>query len=49
MSAVSHFIFLNRNAQEIKLVDDMVRLAREEISLFQKIAQMEVTRSYEGE
>lgn len=34
MSAISHFIFLNKNAQEAELVSDMVRLAREEVVLF---------------
>lgn len=46
MSATSNFIFLNKNAQDTKLVDDMIELAREEIALFQKLAQIEVTQSY---
>lgn len=47
MSAISHFIFLNKNAQEAELVSDMVMLAREEVALFQKVAQIEVTQSHE--
>lgn len=46
MSAISHFIFLNKNAQEAELVSDMVRLAREEVVLFQKVVQIEVTQSH---
>lgn len=47
MSAVSSFVFLSKNEQEIKLVDDMVRSAREKVSRFQKYAQLETTKNYQ--
>jgi hypothetical protein len=47
MSDVSSFIILRKHEQEIALVDGMVKSAREKISIFQKIAQLEVTKCYQ--
>lgn len=47
MSDVSAFIFLRKNDQDLALIDNMVRYAREKIAFFQKIAQEEVTRNYQ--
>ena len=47
ISDVDAFIFLNKNKAEQELVDRMVASAREKLSIFQKIAQAEVTKSYE--
>ena len=44
VSDVQAFIFLNKNQQEIDLVDKMVASAREKVSIFQKVAQDEVTK-----
>ncbi len=46
VSDVQQFIFLNKNQQEIELVDKMVASAREKVSIFQKVAQNEVTQCY---
>lgn len=47
VSNVQDFIFLNnKNQQEVKLVDKMVGAAREKVSIFQKVAQNEVTKIY---
>lgn len=46
MSDVGSFIFLRKNDQEVSLVDAMVKSAREKVSIFQKIAQIEVTKNY---
>ena len=47
VSDVQAFIFLNKNQQEIELVDKMVASAREKVSIFQKVAQGEVTKCYQ--
>jgi hypothetical protein len=47
VSDVQAFIFLNKNQQEIDLVDKMVASAREKASIFQKVAQDEVTKCYQ--
>lgn len=47
VSDVQTFIFLNKNQQEIELVDKMVASAREKVSIFQKVAQNEVTQCYQ--
>ncbi len=47
VSDVQAFIFLNKNRQEIELVDKMVASAREKVSIFQKVAQDEVTKCYQ--
>ena len=47
VSDVQAFIFLNKNQQEIELVDKMVTSAREKVSIFQKVAQNEVTKCYQ--
>lgn len=47
MFDVSAFIFLRKNDQEIQIIDSMVKSAREKVSFFQKIAQIEVTKKYE--
>ncbi|WP_018277373.1 hypothetical protein WKI13_11565 [Teredinibacter turnerae] len=46
MSDVSAFILLRKNDQEVELIDAMVKSAREKVSYFQKIAQVEVTKKY---
>lgn len=46
-SAVEAFVYLRKNQQEVDLIDSMVRKAREKISIFQKIAQVEVTKQYQ--
>jgi hypothetical protein len=46
VSDVQTFIFLNKNQQEIKLIDEMAAAAREKISIFQAVAQGEVTQRY---
>lgn len=47
VSDVQAFIFLNKNQQEIDLVDKIAASARENVSIFQKIAQDEVTKCYQ--
>ena len=47
VSDVQAFIFLNKNQQELELVDKMVASAREKVSIFQKAAQEEVTKCYQ--
>ena len=47
MSDVSSFIFRRKNEQETELLDGMVKSAREKVSIFQKIAQLEVTKCYQ--
>jgi hypothetical protein len=47
VSDVQTFIFLNKNQQEIDLVDKIVASAREKVSIFQKVAQHEVTKCYQ--
>jgi hypothetical protein len=47
VSDVQAFIFLNKNQQEVKLLDDMARAAREKVSVFQKVAQDEVTKCFQ--
>ncbi|KGD61621.1 hypothetical protein T9A_01570 [Alcanivorax jadensis T9] len=47
VSDVQVFIFLNKNNQELALVDGMVASARKKVSVFQKVAQEEVTKPYE--
>lgn len=47
VSDVQKFIFLNKDRQEIELADKIVASAREKVSIFQKIAQHEVTKSYQ--
>lgn len=47
MSDVSSFIFLRKNEQDIDLVDRMVQAARNKVSIFQKLAQLEVTSLYQ--
>lgn len=47
MSDVQTFIFLNKNHRAIDLVDKTVALAREKVSIFQKVAQHEVTKSHQ--
>lgn len=47
VSDVQAFIFLNKNQQEIELVDKMAASAREKVSIFQKVAQDEVTKCYQ--
>jgi 5'-deoxynucleotidase YfbR-like HD superfamily hydrolase len=46
MSDVGSFVFLRKNEQEIELVDSLVKAAREKVSIFQKAAQLEVTKTY---
>lgn len=46
MSGVQSFICLNKAQQDHELLDEMVASAREKISIFQKVAQQEVTRYY---
>lgn len=46
MNAVNDFVFLRKNEQEIKLIDNMEKLAREKVSIFQKYAQLEATKIY---
>ena len=43
---VQSFIFLNKNQQEISLLDGMAQAAREKVAAFQKLAQVEVTKQY---
>ncbi|MGY1447447.1 hypothetical protein ACW582_09690 [Pseudomonas chlororaphis] len=45
-SNVQAFILLNKTQQEIELIDKIASSAREKISVFQKIAQLEVTKHY---
>jgi hypothetical protein len=47
MSDVSNFITLRKHEQETALVDSMVKSSREKVSIFQKIAQLEVTKCYQ--
>ncbi|MDX2424665.1 MAG: hypothetical protein QNK15_00255 [Cycloclasticus sp.] len=47
VSDVQVFIFLNKNQQEVDLLDKMVASARENVSMFQKVAQDEVTKYYQ--
>jgi hypothetical protein len=47
MSDVSYFITLRKHEQETALVDSMVKSSREKVSIFQKIAQLEVTKCYQ--
>tara|TARA_R110000823_G_scaffold152048_1_gene283013 strand:+ start:1441 stop:1917 length:477 start_codon:yes stop_codon:yes gene_type:complete len=47
VSDIQAFIFLNKNQQEVELVDKMVASAREKVSIFQKVAQDEVTQCYQ--
>jgi tRNA isopentenyl-2-thiomethyl-A-37 hydroxylase MiaE len=47
VSDLQAFIFLNKSQQDIKLVDEMVASAREKVSMFQKVAQVEVTKFYQ--
>lgn len=44
MYDVSSFILLRKNEQEIGLLDTMVKTAREKVSVFQQITQLEVTK-----
>jgi hypothetical protein len=46
MSDVSSFITLRKHDQETSLIDSMVKSSREKVSIFQKIAQLEVTKCY---
>ncbi len=46
ISDVQAFIFLNKNQQDPVLVTKMVASAREKVSIFQKVAQDEVTKCY---
>lgn len=48
VSDVQSFVCLNKNQQEIELMDKMGASAREKVSYFQKIAQAEVTRCYQN-
>jgi hypothetical protein len=47
MSDVSHFIFLRKTDQDIELEGRMVQEARNKVSIFQKLAQLEVTSLYQ--
>lgn len=47
VSDVQVFIFLNKNQQEVDLLDKMVASARENVSMFKKVAQDEVTKCYQ--
>ena len=47
VSDVKAFVILNKNQQEIGLVDKMVASAREKVFVFQKVAQDEVTKHYQ--
>jgi hypothetical protein len=47
VSDLQAFIFLNKSQQDIKLVGEMVASAREKVSMFQKVAQVEVTKFYQ--
>ncbi|UTV88050.1 hypothetical protein KDX00_06100 [Cobetia amphilecti] len=47
VSVVQAFIFLNKNDQELDLVDGMAASAREKVTEFQKVVQEEVTQPYE--
>lgn len=44
---VQSFACLNKEQQEVELIDKMVASAREKISYFQKVAQNEVTQCYQ--
>lgn len=43
---VQSFASLNKNQQELKLVDGMLASARDKLFCFQKLAQLEVSESY---
>ncbi|OCH49522.1 hypothetical protein [Vibrio cyclitrophicus] len=45
-SAVEAFVYLRKEQQDTVLVDGMVSRAREKVSIFQKVAQVEVTQEY---
>lgn len=45
-SAVEAFVYLHKDQQDKELIDSMVRSAREKVSIFQKVAQVEVTQQY---
>jgi gas vesicle protein len=47
MTDVSSFIALRKEEQETDLIDAMVKSAREKVSVFQKVAQIEVTKCYQ--
>lgn len=44
---VQAFIFINKIQQEVDLLDKMVASARANVSMFQKVAQDEVTKCYQ--
>lgn len=43
---VQAFIFLNKNQPEVDLINKMAVSAREKVSIFQKVVQIEVTKCY---
>lgn len=45
-SGVTAFIFLNRKEQEVDIIRETMRAARAQVPLFQKLAQIEVTKIY---
>ncbi|OJA05763.1 hypothetical protein [Halomonas sp. QHL1] len=47
MSDVGSFMFLRKNEQDIEQVDRMVQAVRNKVSVFQKLAQLEVTSLYQ--
>lgn len=49
MSDVSSFIFLRKNDQEDLIIQGLLNSAREKIAIFQKHAQIDVSRSYKPE
>ena len=48
MQEVSTFVFLNKD-HNVELQDKIVKIARDRVSLFQKIAQEEVCKPYEDQ
>ena len=46
MQEVGAFVFLNKD-HNVELQDNIVKIAREQVSKFQKVAQEEVCKSYE--
>lgn len=48
VSDVERFIIINKNQQDTDSLDDMVASAREKVSIFQKVAQDEVTKRYKN-
>jgi hypothetical protein len=47
MSHTKEFIFFNKNLNQAELEKQMIVSAGEKISIFQKVAQIEVTKSYQ--